>query len=65
MRIVAYDIVPRPGHTEVCPAERKVPEHHVSVVFRTRGEARLRVVGTSAASRADRLDSVEVSVVVK
>jgi hypothetical protein len=65
VRIVPYDIVPRPGHTEVCPAERKVHEHRVSVVFRNSGEARLRVVGTSAASRADRLDSVEVSVVVK
>jgi hypothetical protein len=65
VRIVPYDIVPRPGHTEVCPAERKVHEHHLSVVFRNRGAARLRVVGTSAASRADRLDSVEVEVAVK
>jgi hypothetical protein len=65
VRIVPYDIVPRPGHTEVCPAERKVHEHRVSVVFRNRGKARLRVVGTSAASRADRLDSVEVDVAVK
>jgi hypothetical protein len=65
VRIVPYDIVPRPGHTEVCPAERKVHEHHVSVVFRNRGEARLRVVGTSAASREDRLDSVEVDVLVR
>jgi hypothetical protein len=65
VRIVPYDMVPRPGHTEVCPAERKVHEHHVSVVFRSRGEARLRVVGSSAASRADRLDSVEVNVIVK
>jgi ATP dependent DNA ligase C terminal region len=37
VRIVPYDIVPRPGHTEVCPAERKVHEHRVSVVFRNRG----------------------------
>lgn len=65
VRIVPYDIVPRPGHTEVCPAERQVHEHRVSVVFRNRGEARLRVVGTSAASRADRLDSVEVAVAVQ
>lgn len=65
VRIVPYDIVPRPGHTDVCPAERTVHEHRVGVVIRNRGEARLRVVGTSAASRGDRLDSVEVEVVVR
>ena len=65
IRIVPYDIVAVPGHTEVCPSEGIVHEHHVSVFFKNRGEARLRVVGTSVASRGDRLDSVEVGVVVK
>jgi hypothetical protein len=65
IRIVPYDIVAVPGHTEVCPAESIVHEHHVSVSLRSKGEARLRVVGTSVASRGDRLDSVEVALVVK
>jgi hypothetical protein len=65
IRIVPYDIVAVPGHTEVCPSQGIVREHHVSVFFRNRGEARLRVVGTSVASRGDRLDSIEVGVVVK
>jgi hypothetical protein len=65
IRIVPYDIVAVPGHTEVCPPEGIVHEHRVSASFRTTGDARLRVVGTSVASRGDRLDSVEVGVVVK
>jgi hypothetical protein len=62
---VPYVIVARPGHTEVCPAQEMVHDHRVNVVFRNRGEARLRVVGTSSASRTDKLDSVEVGVTVR
>lgn len=65
VRIVPYDIVPRPGHRDVCPSEGYYLEHHVRVALPASGTARLRVVGADASSRDDRLDSVEVSVVVR
>ena len=65
VRIVPYDIVAAPGHTDVCSHQSTVHEHRFRVVFSNRGEARLRVVGSSLASRGDRLDSVDVAVSVR
>jgi hypothetical protein len=64
VRIVPYDIRAVFGHTQVCPDEGTIHEHRFSVVFRNRGEGRLRVVGTALA-RSDKLDSVEVAVAVR
>lgn len=64
VRIVPYDIVPIPGHTDVCQDDNAFHEHRLQVVRDQAGVATLRVVGISAASRTDRLDSVEVAVTV-
>jgi hypothetical protein len=65
VRIVPYDIVAAPGHTDVCTSEGIIHEHRFNVELSNKGEARLRVVGSSLASRGDRLDSVEVAVSVR
>ena len=64
VRIVPYDIRAVFGHTQACPDEGTFHEHRFSVALRNRGEARIRVVGTTMA-RSDMLDSVEVAVTVR
>ena len=56
IRIVPYDIVPVAGHAH---------EHRLRLTRRQVGPLRVRVVGFTAASRTDRLDSVEVGVEVR
>lgn len=65
VRIVPYDIVPIPGHSDVCQSDYAFHEHRIRLARRQPGPAWLRVVDLSAASRANRLDSAEVAVSVQ
>jgi hypothetical protein len=62
-RVVPYDIVPMPGHTDVCQHDYVGHRHQLSVTFPHSGTARVRLVGMSP-SRAGVLDSVEAVVTV-
>lgn len=65
VRIVPFDIIPIPGHTDVCRSDYAFHEHRLRLTRQQAGAARLRVVGVSAASRTERLDSVELAVTVR
>jgi hypothetical protein len=65
VRIVPYDIIPMPGHTDVCRDDYAFHEHRLRITRATAGATRIRVVGMSAASREERLDSVETLVMVR
>ena len=65
IRIVPYDIVPVAGHADVCQDDYAFHEHRLRLTRRQVGPLRVRVVGFTAASRTDRLDSVEVGVEVR
>jgi hypothetical protein len=64
VRIVPYDIVPIAGHADVCRDDLAFHDHRIRLTLGRAGTTRLRVVGLTAASRTDRLDSVEVAVAV-
>jgi hypothetical protein len=64
-RIVPYDVVPIPGHTNVCRNQHVFQEHRLSVTLPRAGAARVRVVGLSAATRGSVLDSAEVTVRIR
>lgn len=64
VRIVPYDIIPMPGHSDVCPGDYAFYEHRIRVV--PRGERLLiRAVGLSIGTRESRLDSAQVEVAVR
>jgi hypothetical protein len=65
VRIVPYDIVPIAGHSDVCQDDYTFHEHRIRLTREREGPVRLRVVGLTAASRVDRLDSVEVGLPVR
>ncbi|HEX6107151.1 MAG TPA: hypothetical protein VFZ26_16310 [Gemmatimonadales bacterium] len=64
VRIVPYDIVPMPGHTDVCREDYAPHAHPLPLTLSRAGTARLRVVGRRPAGRDGVPDSVEVGVTV-
>lgn len=64
-RIVPYDVVPIPGHSDVCRNDYAFQEHRVSVTLPRAEAARVRVVGLSAATRGNLLDSAEATVRIR
>jgi hypothetical protein len=64
-RIVPYDVVPIPGHSDVCRNDHAFHQHRTSVTIPTSGASRVRVVGFSASRRDNVLDSVEAAITVR
>jgi hypothetical protein len=64
-RIVPYDVVPIPGHSDVCLSDYAFHEHRLELALPASGTARVRVVGMRASTAANVLDSVETSVTVR
>jgi len=64
VRLVPYDILPIPGHSDVCRDDWVAHAHAFGVTLNQPGPARLRVVGRRAARAETVLDSLEVSVTV-
>lgn len=64
VRIVPYDIVPMPGHTDVCPRDLAPFPRLVAVTLSRAGESRVRVVGRRPSGDPDALDSVEAALTV-
>ena len=65
IRIVPYDIVPIPGHSDVCLGSLASHEHLVPLVAAEAGTLRIRAVGYGASFRANVLDSGEVSITIQ
>jgi hypothetical protein len=65
LRIVPYDIIPIPGHTDVCRDDYAFHEHRLRITRSVAGATRIRVVGMTAAAREERLDSVETLLMVR
>ncbi len=63
-RIVPYDIIPIPGHTDVCQDDYVARPHLFGLTLQRPGPARLRVVGRRAARAESVLDSLEVGLTV-
>lgn len=59
VRIVPYDIVPRPGHTDVCRQDCAARPHPFALVLARTGRVTLRVVGLRPAGPESLPDSVE------
>lgn len=59
VRIVPYDIVPRPGHTDVCRDDNAARPHPLALVLPRAGTVTLRVVGRRPAGPESLPDSVE------
>ena len=64
VRLVPYDIIPIPGHSDVCRDDWVAHAHAFGVTLNEPGTARLRVVGRRAARAETVLDSLDVSVTV-
>ena len=64
VRIVPYDIIPIPGHTDVCQDDYVARPHPFGLTLTRPGLARLRVVGRRASRAESVLDSLEVGVTV-
>lgn len=64
VRIVPYDIIPIPGHTDVCQDDYVARPHLFGLTLDRPGPARLRVVGRRAARAESVLDSLEVGLTV-
>ncbi|HYC32738.1 MAG TPA: hypothetical protein VEB59_10660 [Gemmatimonadales bacterium] len=64
VRLVPYDIIPIPGHSDVCRDDWTAHAHPFGITLTLPGTARLRVVGRRAARAEDSLDSLEVTVAV-
>ena len=64
VRLVPYDIIPIPGHSDVCRDDWTAHAHRFEITLASPGTARLRVVGRRAARAEGILDSLEVSVTV-
>jgi hypothetical protein len=64
VRITPYDQVPDPGHDLFCTRDYAPHPRNLSIKLQQAGPARLRVVGFSASSAQQVLDSVEVQVTV-
>ena len=65
IRIVPYDIWPKPGHTDVCPEDYVPLRHPLAVTAPAAGLARIRVVGRRPAGLSVVLDSVERPLMVQ
>jgi hypothetical protein len=65
VRVVPYDIVPLPGHTDVCLDDQAAHPHLFSLRFPRSGTARLRVVGQRPSGLDEVLDSVETAVIIR
>ena len=64
VRLVPYDIIPMPGHSDLCRDDWVAHAHAFGVTLGQPGPARLRVVGRRAARAEVVLDSLEGSVTV-
>jgi hypothetical protein len=64
-RIIPYDVVPIPGHSNVCPSDYAFHEHRLSLTLSGSGQRTVRVVGLRASATANVLDSVETTVMVQ
>jgi hypothetical protein len=64
VRIVPYDIIPIPGHTDVCRDDHAPHAHAFELTLSRAGSAVLRVVGRRASRAEATLDSVEVGLTV-
>jgi hypothetical protein len=64
IRIVPYDIVPMPGHSDVCRADYAPQRHYFPVTLKRPGPARIRVVGRRPSTNESALDSVETALAV-
>ncbi len=64
VRIVPYDIIPIPGHTDVCQNDYVARPHLFGLTLQRPGSARLRVVGRRAARAESVLDSLETGLTV-
>jgi len=64
VRIVPYDIIPIPGHSDVCQDDYVARPHLFGLTLGRAGAARLRVVGRRAARAESVLDSLEVGLTV-
>jgi uncharacterized protein YfaA (DUF2138 family) len=64
VRIVPYDIIPIPGHTDVCQHDYVAHPHLFALTLSRAGAVRLRVVGRRASRAESVLDSLEVGLTV-
>jgi hypothetical protein len=65
VRIVPYDVVPIPGHSDVCPHDIAFHEHRLRLSLPVAGAATLRVVGLRASATLGPLDSVDTDIMVR
>jgi hypothetical protein len=64
IRLVPYDIVPMPGHSDVCREDYAPQRHYFPVTMAHPGAARIRVVGRRPSTNDSALDSVETPLTV-
>jgi hypothetical protein len=64
VRIVPYDIIPIPGHSDVCRDDYAAHPHVFPLTLTQAGPARVRVVGRRAARAESALDSLELAITV-
>lgn len=64
VRIVPYDIVPAPGHTDVCLDDYAPQPHPFPLTLTRAGATRIRVVGRRDSRATSVLDSAEAVVTV-
>jgi hypothetical protein len=64
IRLVPYDIVPLPGHVDVCREDYAARRHYFPLELTHAGSSRIRVVGRRPSTDPTALDSVETSLLV-
>lgn len=64
IRLVPYDIIPIPGHNDVCREDYAPQRHHFPLTMTRPGPARIRVVGRRPSTNESALDSVEIPLAV-
>jgi len=64
IRVIPYDIVPIPGHTDVCREDYAPHRHQFPLTPSRAGATRIRVVGRRPSTNESALDSVETALLV-